>query len=342
MIQVCPTCHGTQPNCPTCGMPPRRVLPAADIYRRGAKVNKLAAKLYGAPVWEVQAVDLCVYSGTVNFTITKTKCQSVILRYGYGYWKDAKLEEYYRGAKLAGMPIGGYWYNQIRTDRDPIQTADCFAELLAMYPVDLDEHDDNEESLLSTTATLAWIIANEDRLKARTNKVPVPYSSKNFWDNKVAWSTRWQNLPDWVANWTTRDYPVEPSAWTFKEGDWWQHSANGNGLAASYGSTGGDTYIDLNRWYGSIAKFNTKYHTNIQPIGGQPPAPPPGTVPANIMIITGELSIHNTPHAIQQNVVGHALLNAIWHPYEETLSDGIYWYRVTKDGWISKNYTRPA
>lgn len=340
MVQVCPTCNGTQTNCPTCGMPPRRVLPASDIYR-GTKASRFAAKVYGIPVWEVQAVDLCVYSGNMNFNITKTKCQIVILRYGYGYWKDAKLAEYYAGAKAAGMPIGAYHYSQIRPDRDPIKTADTFAELIAQYPPDLDIHDDDEESTLSTTATLAWIIANEDRLKARTGKTPVPYSSKNFWDNKVAYSTRWKNLPDWVANWTLRDYPVEPIAWTFKLEDWWQHSANGNGLAAEYGSTGGDSYIDLNRWYGSVIQFNTKFRTSIKPIGDQPPPPPPGQPPESVVITAGELGIHSTPHAIQQNVMGHALLNTVWHPSEELLSDGIWWYNVAnKGGYISKAYTR--
>lgn len=338
MIQVCPTCGGGRVGCPTCNAPPRRVLPKEDIYKGKPEHRKMMA-LYGAPVWEVQAVDLCVYSGHVDFNITKTKAQIVILRYGYGDgWKDGKLDEYYAGAKAAGMPIGGYWYNQI--GRDPIKHADSFAELLASHPVDLDIHDDNEETTLGTSQTLAWIITNEDRLQSRTGKIPVPYSSKNFWDNKVAYSTRWMNRKTWPANWTVRDYPVVPNGWVFNQGCWWQWSANGNGLAASYGSTGGDSYIDLVRWYGSVEQFNPTYRTNIKHLGEPIPPPLPGQVPESVIINIGELAIHDTPQLVQTNVVGHALINTTWHPFEQVYVDGVKMYRVTKDGLISAAYTR--
>lgn len=339
MVEVCPRCGGHEVGCPICNLPPRRELPKADIFKGTSQVRK-AVMLYGALAWEVQAVDLSYYNASMNFAITKQKCQAVILRYGYGnQWKDPKLDEYYAGAKAQGMPIGAYWYKTPRAGCDPVVQANSFADLIATHPVDLDIHNDVEESYLTKEQTLAWVIANEDRLQARTGRIPLPYSSKNFWDNKVAYSTRWANRKTWPANWTVRDYPVVPNGWTFVKGDWWQWSANGNNLAAAYGSTGGDTYMDLDRWFGTVVEFNARYNTNIKPIGTVQP-PPAGQVPENVIINTGELSIHDTPQAVQTNVVGHALYNTTWHPYSEVTANGIAWYVVGKDLYISKAYTR--
>jgi hypothetical protein len=278
----------------------------------------------------------------MNFAITKTKCQYVIMRAGYGNgWLDGNLATYYRDARAQDMPVGLYWYN--RVGEDFILHADGFAEAIDMYPPQIDICGDYEQTSKDMNQTLDWILSYDGRLRNQTGKVPMSYTSKGFWDAKVARSSQWIGRRLWDANWTTRDYPAVPLDWQFKQGDHWQWSADNNRKAAEYGSTGGDPDMDLDRYYGSVAQFNAQYGTHIQPIGGQPPPPPPpppGQVPENVLIITGELAIHNTPQAVQGNIVGHALYNTIWHPYEEVAANGVVWYRVTKDGYISKNYTR--
>lgn len=342
MVQVCPTCRGLQVGCPTCNAPPKRMLPKADIYKGKLEHRKMMASfqmLYGVPIWEVQGIDLPSWNGQMNFQITKTKCQHVILRYGYGNgWQDGKLAEYHAQATAADMPIGGYWF--CRPWEDPLLHVSAFAELLRRYPAKLNKTGDFEGDPHGKTKEQVynWIVQFEDGLKAQIGEWQVPYSSANYWNTCVAPSTRWQNRTIFPANWTIRDYPVVPNGWVFKQGDWWQWSADGNKKAAEYGSTGGDPDMDLDRWYGTVEQFNAKFGTHITHLGGTPP--PPGQVPENVIINISELAIHDTPQLIQSNIVGHALINTVWHPYEEVYVNGVKMYRVTKDGLISAAYTR--
>lgn len=346
MVKVCPTCGGKQIGCPTCNAPPKRVLPKGDIYKGKMEYRKmmaLNAQLYGAPVWEVQAVDLSVWNGQMDFMVTRTKVQCVILRYGYGNsWQDAKLAEYHAQATAADMPIGAYWY--CRPWEDPLQHAASFAELLRRYPVKLEESGDFEGDPHGKTKVQVynWIVAFEESLKAQTNKWQMPYSSAGFWNSYVQTSTRWTNRKVYPANWTVRDYPTVPIGWTFKQGDYWQWQADGNNKAREYGMvSGGDADMDLDRIYNTVEQFNIDYGTHIKHIGEpQPPPPPPGQVPETVIITTGELAIHDTPYLYQTNIVGHALINTQWHPFEEVYINGVKLYRVTKDGYISKAYTR--
>ena len=68
MAKVCPTCGGTRVGCPTCGLPPKRVMP-----KQGA-LSKLYGALFGAKYWEVQGIDISKWNGNMSFSITKTKC----------------------------------------------------------------------------------------------------------------------------------------------------------------------------------------------------------------------------------------------------------------------------
>lgn len=297
--------------------------------------------LYGAPVYEVVGIDISRWNGTMNFSVAKTKCQYVIMRAGYGaQWQDGSLEVFYQGAKSNDMPLGFYWY--CRTYEDPLLTADSFASIIKSHILQLDIVLDVESTTKTQLETLNWILACDGRLRNLTGKVPMIYTSKGFWDTGVARSGNWASRRLWDANWTTRDYPVVPLDWNYKQGDHWQWSADGNKKAASYGSTGGDADMDEDRYYGTVEQFNVQYGTHITHLGTPPTPPTPGQVPENVIITTGELAIHNTTQAVQTNIVGHALINTIWHPYEEVYQNGIFWYRVTKDGYISKAYTRPA
>jgi|GEM_PF-1331306 len=56
-------------------------------------------------------IDVSFYQGTIDWN--KVKAAGVdfaILRAGYEYTKDSKFEEYYAGAKAAGIPVGVYLY----------------------------------------------------------------------------------------------------------------------------------------------------------------------------------------------------------------------------------------
>lgn len=338
MVQVCPTCRGTQVGCPTCNAPPRRVMPKEEIYRGKLEHRKMMA-LYGSTVWEVIGIDISKWNGQMNFQVAKTRCQFVIIRAGYGLcWKDPMLDTYVAGARAADMPFGLYWY--CYDNQDPNGTAESFGDIVIQNRPNLDIHGDLEQTYLNPDQTLAWFNTFESKLQAKANKLQVSYSRAGFWNPCVARSGKWINRRDWPANWTTRDYPTIPNDWTWQQGDYWQWSADGNKKGAYYGSSGGDADMDEDRWYGTVEQFNATYGTHIQHLG-QPPVPPqPGQVPESVIINIGELAIHDTPALIQANIVGHALFNTTWHPYEEISVNGVPLYRVTKDGFISKNYTR--
>jgi GH25 family lysozyme M1 (1,4-beta-N-acetylmuramidase) len=312
------------------------MLPRLDVCKKSIKYSMT----YGATAWEVQGIDVSKWNGSINFAITKTKCQYVYIRYGYGNgWKDPSADVFYANARANDMPVGAYWFCNI--GEDPIRHIDGFCDELATKPVQLDQVLDAERTIVTPSQTLEWLKTADGRLRSKTNKVGKTYTSMGFWNSNVARSSYWIGRALWDANWTTRDSPIIPLDWTTWED--WQWSADGNRKAAEYGSTGGDPDMDLDRYNGSIATFNLKYHTHIQPIGGTvtpPPPQPPGTVPDRVIINTGELSIHSTPQAIQTNVMGHALINTSWYPSEIVTANGITWYKLDDNGYISKNYTR--
>lgn len=338
MTKICPNCGGGLANCPICNAPPKRVLPKSSPL-----FNKIYSSLFGATYWEVQGIDVSKWNGIMDFKISKSKCQYVIMRAGYGtQWKDAAIDTYYRDARAQDMPVGLYWYLNIGQDAN--LTAESFAGEITTHPYQTEIVLDAESTTLNPTDTLNWLKTCDTKLTALTGKKAMLYTSAGFWE-RVAPSNYWTGRTLWVANWTTRDTPYLPQGWY----QWlhWQWSADGNLKASEYGMvSGGDPDMDLDRFNGTCAQFNAKYGTHIVPIGAnpqppQPPVPPvPPVVPEYVIITTSELAIHSTPQAIQTNIIGHALLNTKWYPYELVVANGISWYRVGKNAYISKNYTR--
>lgn len=77
-----------------------------------------------------KGVDLSVYNGNVDFEKLKAAGYDfVILRAGFGKvvpkQKDAKFEEYYKGAKKAGLYVGAYWYSYAKTVEDAVLEANA-------------------------------------------------------------------------------------------------------------------------------------------------------------------------------------------------------------------------
>jgi GH25 family lysozyme M1 (1,4-beta-N-acetylmuramidase) len=303
--------------------------------------DKLTERLYrmrySAINWEVQGVDLSKWNGTMDLRITKTKAQYGKLRYGYGtQWKDPCLDNYYQQAQANDWPVGGYWFCQIGTDVNLSMRS--FAEEIATHRPQVGITLDAEQTTVDPGKTLKWLEDAWQIILGLTNIKAEIYTAPWFWNPKVARSSFWSGKEHWCANWTTRDTPVLSLDWY----SWihWQYSGDNNGKGKEYGMvSGGDADMDLNRFNGTVAQFNSKYGTHIQPIGVIPPVVPPGTLPPYVIINTAELAIHSTPQAVQTNIIGHALQNTKWYPLEEVVS-GISWYRLAKDAYISKSYCR--
>ena len=75
----------------------------------------------------------------------------------------------------------------------------------------------------------------------------------------------------------------------FSDGYASHNSADNNGLAAQYGMVrDGDPDIDLNRHYGTVDQFNTRFGTHILPLGEEPEPPTPITLILGSIYVTGE------------------------------------------------------
>jgi len=335
MAKVCPTCGGNTVNCPTCGLPPKRKSPKQGVFSR------VYNALFGVPSWEVLGVDLSKWNGTMNIATTKTKAQYGIIRLGYGtQWKDPACDNYYQQAQANDWPVGVYWYCNVGQDVNLSMRS--FAEEINTHRPQVDIVLDFESTSVDQGATLKWLQDAYTILLGLTNKKPVIYTAAWCWNPWVARSSYWSGKELWVANWTTGSSPYMPMdwyAWTH-----WQYSADGNKKAAEYGMiSGGDVDMDLDRFNGTCAQFNAKYGTHIIPLGEPPVIPPvipPGTLPEYVIINTGELAIRNSPDVISTNTIGHALYNTKWYPLELVTKNGIPWYRIGTNAYISKNYTR--
>jgi GH25 family lysozyme M1 (1,4-beta-N-acetylmuramidase) len=335
MSKICPRCGGNEVGCPVCGYPPKRVLPKSDIY---TGKPSLRARLFGLPVWEVQGIDISKWNGRMNFAITKTKCQYVNIRYGYGNgWADPSAVGFYAGARAQDMPVAAYWFCNI--GEDPEAHAQGFAEELASKPIQLDAHLDFERTTLtSPSSTLAWIQSVDVKLNVKTGKIEIPYTSMGFWNEKVARSSYWVGRKLWDATWTTRDAPTLPL--DFSEWDEWQWSADNNLKAAEYGSSGGDPDMDLDRSHLTVAQFNAKHGTHILPIGGTIP-PPPGGVPERVVVNIGEMNIRSAPDPVNINTIGTTKMGQFWYP-EAVVKDqfGKEWYQCGRKVFVKKELTR--
>lgn len=79
-------------------------------------ISVFMATFFGLSFQSVSAdtlwgIDVSYYQGDINWTkVKEAGVDFAILRAGYEYTKDSKFEEYYAGAKAAGIPVGVYLY----------------------------------------------------------------------------------------------------------------------------------------------------------------------------------------------------------------------------------------
>lgn len=223
--------------------------------------------------YEVQGVDLSAWNGVMDFNILKKKVQYCVIRLGYGDgWKDSRCDTYRAQAIAVDMPYFGYWYTKAGQSIDA--HANGFASVAAEKPGLIGYEEDFEYTIKDKAGTLSWIQGFDTKLKSMVNKKTSPYSNWNFWANMVAPNTYFTE-EQWTANWTTAPAPYMPPGWKWQEGCKWQWSADGNGKAKEYGMVqDGDVDMDLNRYYGTVDRFNSRYGTHILPIGVIEPPPP--------------------------------------------------------------------
>jgi len=175
-----------------------------------------------------------------------------------------------------------------------------------------------------------------DEFAQLSGKMGIIYTRKGFWDQYVCRpNTSPSRISEMcrlaVANYGA-SYPVIPWDWEVRYGtdgfEYWQYSADGNGLGRYYGSTGDDD-IDLNKFNGTLDEFNLRYNLNVQPL----------TDPGKDFVIctTSALKIRETPSTLAK-VVGYLYLNDMPNALEEKIDSNNIWIRIGWKQWSAMKY----
>ena len=178
---------------------------------------------------------------------------------GAGY-KDPKFDEFYRGAKAAGLVVGAYHFFRATTSGE--LQAQHIENVLGGYvldlPVALDCEAYNGVSANLATSRLQSLVFELEGYQGYQH--PMIYTSVGLWNDYILPSSLWRECPLWVANWNV-SVPRLPRDWT----DYyiWQTGIE-NGQEWGASSAG----IDVNQW-------NEAY-----PFPGTTPPPP---VPEQVM-----------------------------------------------------------
>lgn len=117
-------------------------------------------------------IDVSVYQGEIDWPRVKAAgIYAAVLRAGYGMYahqKDARFEEYYAGARAAGLPVGAYWFSYARTVAEAEQEAQVCLEILAGRELQMPLYFDQEESSIPAAVRTACALAFLDYIRAHS------------------------------------------------------------------------------------------------------------------------------------------------------------------------------
>lgn len=108
-------------------------------------------------------IDVSVYQGEIDWPRVKAAgIYAAVLRAGYGMYahqKDARFEEYYAGARAAGLPVGAYWFSYAKTAAEARREAQVCLEILAGRALQMPLYFDQEESSIPAAVRTACALA---------------------------------------------------------------------------------------------------------------------------------------------------------------------------------------
>jgi lysozyme len=212
----------------------------ADELTAQARVCPGATRTYG--------IDVSYYQGTINWPAVKAAGkQFAIIRVSDGTgFRDPKFAANWRGAKAAGLAVGAYQF--FRPTQNATAQADLMVDELQRVGFgagDIPPVVDVEVTGGASDATVAarvntWL----QRVRARTGRLPLLYTSPGFWSGLG--NPRPSPLPYlWVAHWGA-SCPTLPPNWGRLR--FWQYSSTGRVAGIS-----GD--VDLDLYNGSLAEL---------------------------------------------------------------------------------------
>lgn len=185
----------------------------------------------------MKAIDLSAWNGDVDFNKVKQYgIDIVIIRAGYGRevsQKDSRFEEYYAGARAAGLNIGAYWYSYADSVQDALTEAETCLYCLGGKSFELPIYFDMEESWqtqLGRAKLTTMALAFGDTIEESGYRAGI-YSNVNWFSNFLNYAELAAKYSIWLAQWGVSTYSYAC--------DIWQYGDDGY-------VTGISNYVDMN------------------------------------------------------------------------------------------------
>ena len=221
---------------------PRKVKNAVILYRK--KKEKSDKPESEDKVTVKKVIDISYYQGNVDYAKVKASgVEGVILRSsytGYGDLKqhtDAKFEEYYKGFKAIGMPMGVYHYSSANTielaRREAAYVLDLIDGKELEYPVFFDTENQQRQKPLSKQELTDIVKAFCEVIEKAGYYVTI-YASTSWFDDELDCS-QLKDYDKWVAQYSSKCTFTEPYGM-------WQYSSTGkvDGISGN---------VDMNHCY---------------------------------------------------------------------------------------------
>ena len=204
----------------------------------------LISSIYSA---NIEGIDVSYYQGDIDWEEVKTEKQFAIIRMGYGQKKkDDKYEEYYKGAKDAGVQLGAYLFSKAESVDDAEKEAEHALDLLKgkqfEWPIyyDIEEQSIFDAGIASDIARAFCNVLEQN--KYYCGIYSSTYTFNTYFDDDV--KTRYTI---WLAHWDV-DVPTYKGAY-----DVWQY---GIGQMPEIGD------CDLDRGYLDFEPVMKEHHLN--------------------------------------------------------------------------------
>lgn len=197
----------------------------------------------------------------INYPTLAAQVEGVMIRACYGNRKDTHFETHYRELRNQGKPLGVYIYiteymsieSQVATLIQAIQGKTF--KLGVWVDVELENG--------ATPLRKATVHAAIQRIEAAIGKPVGIYTSAYYWSqimNGAYYTTR----KLWAADWRDRPTPALPTGWT----TYVLHQYTETGRLPGYNGP-----LDINRFNGTLAQFQSWVNGEQEPQEPEPTAP---------------------------------------------------------------------
>lgn len=267
-----------------------------------ATAASIVPALYtAADVVRPLVIDTSHWTGVVDWQKAKAEgIHGAIIKFTDGKTVSKYAEENYKGARDAGLPVGGYHWLYRSANISVGGQARYYLDFLKDHPCDIRPTVDYEwtkyggaQSNPTIDDLYGFVVPFEDGY----GKQPMIYTAPGYWNDPKynnSKATVWARYPLWVAQY--RVQTPQPLAPWYDKYTLWQFTPNGDGV--KYGSNPlFSRSADLSYFNGTLGEFYAWLDTST-PV---PPENPPQPVPEPpAAIYATNLTIHYSDNSTKE------------------------------------------